>query len=265
MSDDLRGQRHDFHELLVAQLAPHGAEDAGGPRLALVRDEHGGVLVEADVGAVPALGLFGGPNDHRPDDLALLDLAGGDGVLDRDDDDVAQPGVAALGPAEHANHERFAGPRVVRDLENRLLLHHARFPPYFARSTMSTTRQRLDLDRGRVSTIRTVSPAFAPISSWAATVLDRTSCLPYRACANRRVSETVTVFCILSLTTTPVRTLRVPLMLVASRAGWCGSGRCRAGSCGTGAGSPRPPCPSGTAAGNALPSAPRASAPARPS
>src|SRR2546425_3420789 len=127
MSDDLRRQRHDLHELLVAQLAPHGPEDAGRPRFALVRDEHGGVFVEADVGAVLALGLLGGPDDHRPDDLPLLDLARGDGVLDRDDDDVSQPRVATLGPAEDADHECPPGARVVRVLEHRFLLHHG--PP----------------------------------------------------------------------------------------------------------------------------------------
>src|SRR5207249_1700310 len=51
-------------------------------------------------------------------------------------------------------------------------------PPYFARSTISTTRHRFSFDSGRVSTMRTVSPSFAPRSSWAATFLVRTICLP---------------------------------------------------------------------------------------
>src|SRR6266571_3371632 len=128
MSDDLRGERHDLHEPLLAQLASYGAEDARGPRLALIRDEHGGVLVEADVGAVLPLRFLGGPHDHRPRHLALLDLAGGDGVLDRDDHDVAQPRVAALRAAQDADHERLSGARVARDLEDRLLLHHGPVP-----------------------------------------------------------------------------------------------------------------------------------------
>src|SRR5205085_623564 len=103
MSDHLGRERHDLHEPLLAQLPPHGSEDAGRAGLALVRDEHGGVLVEPDVGAVLALGLLGRPHDHRLHHLALLDLAGGNRVLDRDHDDVAQPRVAPLGPAEHAN------------------------------------------------------------------------------------------------------------------------------------------------------------------
>src|SRR5436309_10885032 len=124
MSDDLRRERDDLHEPLVAQLAPHRPEDAGRAGLALVGNEHGGVLVEADVGAVLALGLLGRAHDHRPHHLPLLDLARADGVLDRDHDDVSQPAVAALRPTEHADHERAARARIVRDLENRFLLDH---------------------------------------------------------------------------------------------------------------------------------------------
>src|SRR5256884_1167920 len=166
MSDPLRRERDDLHEALVAQRAPHRSEDAGRAGLALVGNEYGGVLVEPDVGPILALGLLGGAHDHRLHDLALLDLAGGDGVFDRHDDDVAQPRVAALRPAEHANHERAPRPRVVRDLEYRFLLHHgppSLVPCYFARSTMSTTRHRLVFDSGRVSTIRTVSPGLATL------------------------------------------------------------------------------------------------------
>src|SRR3546814_3810537 len=46
MSEHLRRQRHDAHELGIAQLAAHRAEDAGAARLALVVDADGGVLVE---------------------------------------------------------------------------------------------------------------------------------------------------------------------------------------------------------------------------
>src|SRR6266545_4745374 len=174
MSDHLRRERHDLHELLLAQLPAHRAEDARRAGLALVGDQHGRVLVEPDVGAVLAPRLLGRAHDDRPHHLALLDLAGGDGVLDRDDHDVAQPAVAALGPAEDADHERGARARVVRDLQDRLLLYHG----YFALSRISTTRQRLRLDSGRVSTMRTVSPSLAPCSSCAATVLVRLICLP---------------------------------------------------------------------------------------
>src|SRR2546428_4038082 len=124
ISDHLRRERHDLHELLLTQLAPDRPEDAGRAGLALVGDEHRGVLVEADVGPVLALRLLGGPDDDGPRHLALLDLPGRDGVLDRDDDDVAQPTVAALGPPEHADHERATRARVVGDLDDRFLLDH---------------------------------------------------------------------------------------------------------------------------------------------
>src|SRR2546426_2432876 len=124
ISDHLRRERHDLHELLLAQLATDRPEDAGRAGLALVGDEHRGVLVEADVGAVLALGLLGGPDDDGPRHLALLDLPGRDGVLDRDEDDVAQPAVTALGASEHADHERAARARVVGDLDDRFLLDH---------------------------------------------------------------------------------------------------------------------------------------------
>src|SRR5919197_2263066 len=140
MSDDLRRERHDLHELLLAQLAAHRPEDARGARLALLRDEHGGVLIEPDVGAVLALGLLGGAHDHRPHHLALLDLAGGDGVLDRDHDDVPEAAVAPLGPTQHADHEGAARARVIRDLENRFLLDHDRPPPLTARARGSRPR-----------------------------------------------------------------------------------------------------------------------------
>src|SRR5436309_6768048 len=124
MSDHLRRERDDLHEPLVAQLAPDRPEDAGRARFALVGNEHRGVLVEPDVGAILALGLLGRTDDHRLHHLALLDLAGGDGVLARHHDDVTQPRIAALGSAEHPDHERAPRARVVCDLENRLLLHH---------------------------------------------------------------------------------------------------------------------------------------------
>src|SRR5437879_5408018 len=124
ISDHLRRERYDLHELLLAQLATDRPEDAGRAGLALVGDEHRGVLVEPDVGAVLALRLLGGPDDDGPHHLALLDLPGRDGVLDRDHDDVAQPTVAALRAPEHADHERATRARVVGDLDDRLLLDH---------------------------------------------------------------------------------------------------------------------------------------------
>src|SRR3954471_11611771 len=81
--------------------------------------------------------------------------------------------------------------------------------PYRARFSISTSRHRLSLDSGRVSTIRTVSPTFAEFSSsWAFRRFVRVTILPYTGCGTRRSIATTTVFSILSLTTRPVRVLR---------------------------------------------------------
>src|SRR4030095_1190613 len=48
--EHLRGDADDLHEALVAQLPADRTEDAGAARVLLLVDEHGGVLVEADVG-----------------------------------------------------------------------------------------------------------------------------------------------------------------------------------------------------------------------
>src|SRR4051794_2852151 len=106
MSEHLRRQRDDLHEALVAQLAAHRAEDARTARLAVGLEDHRGVLVEFDVGPVAAAPLLHGTADARLDDVALLDPAAGDRVLDGGDNDVTDSGVAPTGPAEHADAQQ---------------------------------------------------------------------------------------------------------------------------------------------------------------
>src|SRR5262249_46738916 len=61
--EHLWSKADDLHEVLLAELARDGPEDARPTRVQLVVDDHGGVLVEADQGAVVAtVGLL------RPDD-----------------------------------------------------------------------------------------------------------------------------------------------------------------------------------------------------
>src|SRR5690606_873812 len=81
MSEHLRGQRDDLHELLVAQLAADRAEDAGATRIVVRLDEHGGVLVETDVGTIRTTALLGGAHDDGLDDVPPLAVAAGDGIL----------------------------------------------------------------------------------------------------------------------------------------------------------------------------------------
>src|SRR3954447_19695185 len=167
ISQHLRRERHDAHEAAVAQLARHGAEDARAARVVLGVDDHRGVLVEGDVGAVLAPELLLRAHDHRLDDIALLDRPVRVGLLDGGDDDVAHARVAAARAAHHADREDLARARVVGHAQSRLVLDHR------ARSRTSSSRQRLVRDIGRHSWTRTVSPAWASLlSSWTCSVIE---------------------------------------------------------------------------------------------
>src|SRR3972149_4735741 len=61
---DLRGQRDHLHEIPVPQLPAHGAEDARTTRVPGGVDEHGGVFVKGDIGAVVAPQLLPRPYHH---------------------------------------------------------------------------------------------------------------------------------------------------------------------------------------------------------
>src|SRR5215210_5293498 len=193
MLEHLRGERDDLHEVAVAQLAGHGAEDARAARVVAVVDQHGGVLVEGDVRAVVAAELLLRADHHGGHDLALLDGA---------DDDVAHARVAPVAAAAHADAEHLAGARVVRHLEPRLLLDH------LARSSTSTRRQRFVRLSGRLSTTRTVSPMCASLfSSCACSVDEVRTIFLYIRCWRAVSMRTVMVLSALSETTMPWRTL----------------------------------------------------------
>src|ERR1700710_1272173 len=129
ISEHLRRERNDLHELLVAQLAAHGTEDARATGFPVGPEDHCCVLVEADVGTVGTTALLDGAHDHGLDDVALLDVATRDRVLDGGDDDVTDAGVAPTGAAEHTDAQDLLGTRVVGDLESRLLLDHLSCSP----------------------------------------------------------------------------------------------------------------------------------------
>src|SRR2546421_10187862 len=54
ISEHLRGEADDLHEVALAQLTGDGPEDAGAAGVVLGGDQHRGVLIEADVTAVGA-------------------------------------------------------------------------------------------------------------------------------------------------------------------------------------------------------------------
>src|ERR1044072_3689998 len=159
MLEHLRREADDLHEVAVAQLAGHRAEDARAARIVLRVDDHGSVLVEGDVRPVLAPELLLRAHDDGLDDLALLDRALRVGLLDGGGDDVPAMRRAALAAALHADAEDLAGAGVVGDLETCLVLDH------FARSRTSTSFQRFVRDSGRLSTTRTRSPSPASLSS----------------------------------------------------------------------------------------------------
>src|SRR3954466_14539091 len=124
MLEDLRRQADDLHEVALAQLARDRPEDARAARVVGGIDQHGGVLVEGDVGAVLAAQLATGANHHGLNHLALLDRALRVRALDGADDHVAHSGVAPVRTALHADAQQLARTRVVGHLESRLLLDH---------------------------------------------------------------------------------------------------------------------------------------------
>src|SRR5690606_17608924 len=229
-SEHLRRERDDLHELPIAQLAANRPEDACASRFVVVLDEHRGVLVEPNVGAVGATLLLRGPDNHGPDDVTTLHVGARDGVLDGGDDDVTDTRVAPPRATEHPDGQDLLGTRVVGDSQSRLLLDHVnscmsrRFsvspslaertglsvaPDYLAFSRISTSRHRLVADSGRVSMSRTRSPTPAVFcSSCAFTFLVVRMTLPYSGCFFRSSSSTTIVLSILSDTTRPSRTFR---------------------------------------------------------
>src|SRR5690606_13620668 len=80
-----------------------------------------------------------------------------------------------------------------------------------AGTNLSTTRQRLSFDRGRVSTIRTLSPIWQELCSSCALYFTwRVTYLPYCGCLTRRSTRTTTVLSILFEVTMPILTFGLP-------------------------------------------------------
>src|SRR2546421_221340 len=124
LDDAARRERDDLHEVLLAQLAGDRAEDAGSARVALIVDDHRGVLVEGDLRSVVAAERLARANDDGLHDLALLHGALRRRALDRRCDDVAHARVAALRSTRDADAEQLTGARVVGDPKAGFLLDH---------------------------------------------------------------------------------------------------------------------------------------------
>src|SRR5580700_9269135 len=73
ISNHLGRQGHDLHESLLAQLPGYGSEHARTHRFAQLRDQHGGIGIESDIGPVLAAGFLAHPHDHTAHYFAFLD------------------------------------------------------------------------------------------------------------------------------------------------------------------------------------------------
>src|SRR3954471_24890099 len=140
-SKNFRGQGHDLHELLGAQLARDRSEDAGADGLQLVIEQHGGVAVELDEGAIAAADALGGADHHCAVDLALLDATPRSGFLDAHLDDVANAGVTPLGAAQHLDAKDGLRAGVVGDFEPGFCLDHFVYSQLVPNAPCRTIRQ----------------------------------------------------------------------------------------------------------------------------
>ena len=71
-SNHFGGEGQDLHVILVTQLASHRPEDTGTSGVLVVLDEDGGVVIEADIGAVSTTDALSAADDDGLDNLALL-------------------------------------------------------------------------------------------------------------------------------------------------------------------------------------------------
>src|SRR5262245_6948483 len=115
ISNHLRSEGDDLHELALPELPRHGAEDARPLGLLLVVDQHRRVLVEADVRAVLAAHFLAGPDQHRLVHVALLHGRSRKRVLNGDHDHVSEHAVALASAAQDLHDPRDSRARVVRN------------------------------------------------------------------------------------------------------------------------------------------------------
>src|SRR5580704_6889914 len=186
--NDLAGQAQDFGEFAVSKLAGHRAKDTGPARVPLVVDQDDRIAIEPDVAAV--LPSRRGPHadDHAFGHCAFLDGRARNGLLNRDDDDVAQTGCPPLGTAQHLDAPGGFGAGVIGDIDDGLHLDHGMGTSSTEGAcdpvlTILSSRQRFVFERGRVSTISTVSPSLAVFSSsWTWQIVRLRTILPYFGC-----------------------------------------------------------------------------------
>ena len=95
-------ERNDLHIILFAKLSSYRPKDTGALGLLLFVDDDGGIVVEADIGAVRTTILLARADDNGLHDLALLHGAAGIGGLHGSDNHIAHAAGAAERAAQHA-------------------------------------------------------------------------------------------------------------------------------------------------------------------
>src|SRR5215470_21240 len=174
-------QTHYLQKLFLAKLPRHRAEDARANRLAGFVDQHGRILIEADVSPVAAPVFLACANYDRLHDFSFLHLAIGSSFLHAGRDHVAKAGTQTSRSAKRQNHLQLARAAVIGDLEH--ASHHdchisspklAYFCPSAPDATSGTSavlrttsfrRHRFSFESGRVSSRRTTSPMCASFFS----------------------------------------------------------------------------------------------------
>src|SRR6266849_1784036 len=110
---NLRSQRNNLRELLLAQFARHRAENTRPDRLARIVDQHRGVVVKPDVRAILAPPLFPHPHHHRLHYASLFDLAFRCRFLYRGGDDVAEASLQSRVAAHRHDARQLARAGIV--------------------------------------------------------------------------------------------------------------------------------------------------------
>src|ERR1700688_766992 len=128
-SPDLRGQRYDFGKFLLAQFARYRTEYARAHGLVGVVDGHRGIVVKADVGAIPPAMLLARAHHHGAHHLALLDGTLRGRFLHRRGYDIAQPGPAADVAAYRQNAHQAARSGIIGHGQPASHLNHCRALP----------------------------------------------------------------------------------------------------------------------------------------
>src|SRR5687767_14709799 len=85
-----RSQRDDFHKFFPAKLPCDRSENAGPDGLTLFVNEHTGIPIEFNIGAVFAPDFFRRPHDHCPADVAFFHRRLWNGFLDGHNNDISQ-------------------------------------------------------------------------------------------------------------------------------------------------------------------------------